>query len=165
MVQRRHAQTIHRSEPMGHPPNRYWTGWARASYTALAAGEELRHHAGAAKMTIDVTGAGFVLTKALRGQVRRRVLLAMSRFGPEVHGVTARLAAARNALGGVDQRCRVRARLQSGLVVRAEAMNGLIETAVGRSVGHLALLVDEALDGGGGRHPSAPGLRPRGFIG
>jgi hypothetical protein len=112
-------------------------------------------------LTIDVTGAGFVLTKALRGQVRRRVLLAMSRFGPEVHGVTARLAAARNPLGGVDQRCRVRTRLRSGLVLRAEAMDGEIETAVGRSVAHLALLVAEALDGAGGRHPSVPGLRRR----
>jgi hypothetical protein len=115
-------------------------------------------------LTIDVTGAGFVLTKALRGEVRRRVLLAMSRFGPEVHGVTASLAEARNPLGGVDQRCRVRARLQSGLVLRAEAMNGLIETAVGRSLAHLALLVAEALDGAGGRHRPPPGLRRRGPV-
>jgi hypothetical protein len=125
-------------------------------------GKELRDHAAAARMTIDVTGAGFVPTRVLRGQVRRRVLLSLSRFGPEVHGVTARLDAAHNPLGGVDQRCRVRARLQSGLVLRAEAMNGLIETAVGRSVAHLALLVAEALDGAGGRHLPAPGLRRRG---
>jgi len=116
-------------------------------------------------MTIDVTGAGFVLTRALRGQVRRRVLLSLSRFGPEVHGVTARLAVAHNPLGGVDRRCRVRARLHSGLVLRAEAMNGLIETAVGRSVAHLALLVAEAVDGAGGRYPPGPGLRRRGFAG
>jgi hypothetical protein len=110
-------------------------------------------------LTIEVTSAGLVLTKALRGDVRRRVLLALSRFGPEVHGVTARLAAARNPLGGVDQRCRVRARLQSGLVVRAEAMNGLIQTAVGRSVAHLALLVAEAVDGASGRNAPAAWLR------
>ena len=92
------------------------------------------------------------------------MLLSLSRFGPELHGVTARLAEAHNPLGGVDQRCRVEARLQSGLVLRAEAMNGLIETAVGRSVAHLALLVAEALDGAGGRHRPAPGLRPRGQV-
>ena len=100
-----------------------------------------------------------MLTKALRVEVRRRVLLAMSRFGPEVHGVRARLDVAPNSLGGVDQRCRVRARLQSGFVLRAEAMNGLIETAVGRSVAHLALLVAEALDGAGGRQTPVPWLR------
>ena len=87
------------------------------------------------------------------------MLLAMSRFGPEVHGVRARLDAPHSPLGGVDQRCRVRARLQSGLVLRAEAMNGLIETAVGRSVAHLALLVAEAVDGASGRHPPGPWLR------
>lgn len=98
-----------------------------------------------------MTGAGFVLTKALRGDVRRRVLLSMSRFGREVHGVTARLAESRNPLGGVDQSCRVRARLRSGLVLHAEAISGQIETAVGRCAARLALRVAEALDGHGGR--------------
>jgi hypothetical protein len=112
-------------------------------------------------LTIDVTSAGLVLTKALRGEVRRRVLLAMSRFGPELHGVKASLAESRNPLGGLDQRCRLRASLRSGLLLRAEAINGQIETAVGRSVAHLALLVAEALDGGHGRNPPARALRRR----
>ena len=100
-----------------------------------------------------------MVTKALRGEVRRRVLLAMSRFGREVHDVTARLAESKNPLGGVDQRCRVRARLQSGLVLRAEAINGRIETAVGRSATRLALHVAAALDGGAGG--PRPALRQR----
>ena len=95
-------------------------------------------HAVAANLRIEVTSAGFALTTTLRGEVRRRVLLSLSRFGPEVHGVTARLARCPNPLGGVDQRCRVRARLQSGIVLRAEAINDLIETAVGRSATRLA---------------------------
>jgi hypothetical protein len=106
-------------------------------------------------LRIDVTGAGFVLTTAQRGEVRRCVLLAMSRFGHEVQGVTARLTESHNPLGGVDQRCRVRARLQSGLVLRAEALNGLIETAVGRSVARLALRVAAALDGDASPHRPA----------
>jgi ribosome-associated translation inhibitor RaiA len=110
---------------------------------------------------IEVTSAGLVLTSALRAEVRRRVLLAVSRFGREVHGVTARLRESPNRLGGVDQRCRFRARLQSGLVLRAEAINGRIETAVGRSAAHLALLVAEALDDGDGRWPPPPALRRR----
>jgi hypothetical protein len=115
-------------------------------------------------LRIEVTGAGLVLTKALRGEVRRRVLLSLSRFGPGVRGVTARLAEARNPLGGVDQRCRVRARLHSGLVLRAEAMNGVIEMALERSVAHLALRVAEALDGAGHRHPPVPRLPRRGPV-
>ena len=68
--------------------------------------------------------------------------------------MSARLAESQNPLGGVDQSCRIRARLQSGRVLRAEAINGRIEAAVGRSVAHLALLVAEALDGG------TSGIRP-----
>jgi hypothetical protein len=115
-------------------------------------------------LTIDVTGAGLVVTRALRGEVRRRVLLAMSRFAPEVRGVTVCLAEPHNPLGGVDQRCRVQARLRSGLVLRAEAINGQMEAAVGRSVAHLALLVAEALDGGPGGSRPAPPVRHRGPI-
>ena len=53
-------------------------------------------------MRIDVTGAGLVFTKDLRVEVRRRVLLAMSRLGQGVHLVTARLGESHNPLGGVD---------------------------------------------------------------
>ena len=77
----------------------------------------------------------------------------MSRFDREVQGVKARLSESHNPLGGVDQRCRVRARMQSGLVLDAEAIDGRIETAVGRSATRLALLVASALDAGA--------LRPR----
>jgi hypothetical protein len=107
-------------------------------------------------LRIDVTNAGLVVTKAQRGEVRRRVLLAMSRFSPEVQGVTVRLGESHNPLGGVDLRCRVRARLQSGLVLSAEAINGQIETAVGRSVARLALRIATALDSGAGRLAPPP---------
>ena len=122
---------------------------------------ELRYHAAAANVRIDVTSAGLVLTKTLRGDVRRRVLLTMSRFGREVHAVSARLAESQNPLGGVDQSCLVQARLQSGPVLQAEAVNGQIEAAVGRSVAHLALLVAEALDGGPGGSRLTLALRRR----
>ena len=144
---------------MGHLPNRYWTSSARVPYTQNQPRRELRYHAAAGRLRIDVTCAGLVLTKPLRADVRRRVLLAMSRFGQEVLGVTARLGASENLLGGVDQRCRMRARLQSGLVLRAEAVNGRIETAVGRSAARLALHVAAALDGSLGDARPPPALR------
>jgi ribosome-associated translation inhibitor RaiA len=111
---------------------------------------------------IEVTGAGLVVTKALRDDVRRRLLLSMSRFGREVDSVAARLAESHNPLGGVDQSCRIRARLRRGPVLRSEAINGEIETAVGRSAARLALRVAEALDGHGGRRPllAPPQRRP-----
>jgi ribosome-associated translation inhibitor RaiA len=102
-------------------------------------------------LRIAVTSTGLVLTDAVKVEVRRRVLLAMSRFGQEIKGVGVRLAESRNPLGGVDRRCRLRARLGSGNVLRAEAVNGELETAVGRSATRLARLVAVELDGGDGR--------------
>jgi len=81
------------------------------------------------------------------------VLLEMSRFGREVRGVTVCLDRPDNPLGGVDQRCRLRALLKSGLVLRAEAINGQIQAAVGRSTARLALHVGVALDGHMRRRP------------
>jgi ribosome-associated translation inhibitor RaiA len=107
-------------------------------------------------LRITVTSTGPVVTEALKVEVRRRVLLALSRFGQEVRDVTVRLAEPRNPLGGVDQRCRLRAVLSSGPVLRAEAVNGELETALGRSAGRLARLVAEELDGGDGRPPPSP---------
>ena len=107
-------------------------------------------------MTIAITSTGLALTRALRGEVRRRVLLALSRFGREIRGVTVHLTESANPLGGVDPRCRLEARLHSGPPLCAEAMSDRIETAVSRSAAHLALLVDAALGAGAGR-PRVPG--------
>ena len=93
-------------------------------------------------------------------EVRRRVLLALSRFGKEVQGVTVRLSVAKNPLGGVDRRCRLRARLSAGKPHAAEAVSGEVLTAVSRSSARLARLVAAELDGGDGR--TAPPKARRG---
>jgi ribosome-associated translation inhibitor RaiA len=112
-------------------------------------------------LRIAVRSTGLVLTDAVKVDVRRRVLLAMSRFGQEIKDVAVRLAESRNPLGGVDRRCRLQARLGSGPVLRAEAVNGELETAVGRSASRLARLVTVELDGGDGRTPPPTGGRRR----
>jgi len=84
----------------------------------------------------------------------------MSRFGSEVQAVTAQIGESKNPLGGVDRRCRVEARLRSGMKLRAEAVNGEMDRAVGRSTDRLARLVAASLDGGGTRGPES--RRPRG---
>jgi hypothetical protein len=99
-------------------------------------------------LRIDVTGVDVSLSRVLRGKVMRRVLLALSRFGPRVWKVTVRLAEPMNPLGGVDQRCRMRACLRESDDVRAEAINGGMETAVARAAARLAKRVGFALDGG-----------------
>jgi hypothetical protein len=100
-------------------------------------------------LKIDVTRADVDLTELLRGKVVRRVLLALSRFGPRLSKVTVRLAEPPNPLGGVDQRCRMRAWLQGTDGIHAEAINGGFEAAVARAAAQLAKRVGFALDGDG----------------
>jgi hypothetical protein len=81
----------------------------------------------------------------------RRVLLALSRFGPRVHKVSVRVAELASPLGGLEQRCRMRAWLQAGNgAIGVEVINGRIEAAVGRAATRLAARVACLLDG----HPS-----------
>jgi len=109
-----------------------------------------------------VTGVDGSLSEVLRGKVVRRVLLAVSRFGPRIRKVTVSLAEPVNPLGGVDQRCRMRAWLQASDDIHAEAINGGIEVAVARAAAQLAKRVDFALDSGGSDGADAPpGARRR----
>jgi hypothetical protein len=117
-------------------------------------------------LKIDVSGVDVSLSQGLRGKVVRRVLLALSRFGPRVRKVTVRLSEPLNPLGGVDQRCRMRAWLEQSNGIHAEAINGGFEPAVARAAKQLAKRVDSALDGGASadaphRARRGPAPRPR----
>ena len=131
---------------MDQVPKKYWTvGRPRPRLDV-----EVPGHAVGRRLRIDVMGVDGHLSPALRETVVRRVLLALSRFGPRVRKVTVRLAEPANPLGGVDQRCRMRAWLQESDGIRAEAINGAMETAVARAAARLAKRVAFALDGGAG---------------
>jgi len=93
-----------------------------------------------------VSGAAARFTTTSRADVVRRVLLAVSRFSPRLQKVTVHLAEPANGLGGVDQRCRMRAWLSSTDDVRAEAINGSVDTAVARAADQLAKRVASSLD-------------------
>ena len=102
-----------------------------------------------------MAGDAVRLSQALRGNTVRRVLLALSRFGPRLRKVSVRLAEPANPLGGVDQRCRMRASLVQGDAVHSEAINGGFEAAVARAAAQLATRLDFAL-GADGRHAAVP---------
>jgi len=70
------------------------------------------------------------------------------------------LTESRHPLGGSDQSCRIRARLNSGRVLQAEAVDGQPEGAAARSAVRLALLVSAAC-GNGGLHLGGQALRDR----
>ena len=78
-------------------------------------------------LRIEVTRDDVRLSDVLRANVVRRVLLALSRFGPRVRKVTVCLAEPVNLLGGVDQRCRMRASLRESDDIRVEVMSGDFE--------------------------------------
>jgi hypothetical protein len=105
-------------------------------------------------LRIDVTGAEPRQSVAVREMACRRVHLALSRFGGRVQRVTVRIARPANPLGGIDHRCRMRAWLQAAGDVRAEAINGKVEAAVGRAATRLATGVAWALDDALGRRAS-----------
>jgi hypothetical protein len=107
-------------------------------------------------LKIDVTRDDVSLSEALRGNAVRGVLLALSRFGPRVRKVNVRLAEPANPLGGVDQRCRMRASLFGKDDIHSEAINGGFESAIARAAALLARRMDFAFDadGSNGLHAS-----------
>ena len=91
------------------------------------------------------------------------MLLELSRFGPEVKRAAVHLIESRHPLGGTDSSCRIRARLHSGDLLEAEAVDGQLEGAAGRSAVRLALLVAAACGDGASRR-GGPALRDRGSV-
>jgi hypothetical protein len=123
--------------------------------------KERSFHATRGTLKIDVMAGDVRVSRVVRTMVVRFVRLALSRFGRRVQKVSVRIAEAANPLGGIDRRCRMRAWLQAAGDVRAEAINGRIETTVGRAAARLATSVAWALDGG----LSTPRGRRGGIIG
>jgi hypothetical protein len=112
-------------------------------------------------LRIDVT-SDVRISNAERERLVRHVLLALSRFGPRVRRATVRLTEPENPLGGVDQRCRIRAWMLDSDDLHAEAINGGFEEAVVRAAAQLAQRVGHALDGDGhGPPPARPAANRR----
>lgn len=99
-------------------------------------------------MKINVTSVDLAISAVLREKVQRRVLLDLSRFGPQIRKVTVRLIETVNPLGGVDQRCRMRASLVDGNDIHVETINWGFEAVVARAAIQLAKRLDSSLDAG-----------------
>jgi hypothetical protein len=137
---------MHRSAPMDPTPKKYGTA-PRPLPDCKRATKEHAFHATRRTLKIDVTATDVRVSQVVRTMVVRLVRLALSRFGRRVQKVSVRIVAeVANPLGGIDRQCRMRAWLQAAGDVRAEAINGRIETAVGRAAARLAMGVAWALD-------------------
>src|SRR4051812_22895547 len=147
---------MHRKEPIDPTPKKYGTT-PRSAVTLQAGHKERSSHANRGILKIDVMAADVRVSQVVRTMVVRLVRLALSRFGRRVQKVSVRIAKAANPLGGIDRRCRMRAWLQAAGDVRAEAINGKVETAVGRAAARLATGVAWALDADRGTHGARRG--------
>ena len=115
-----------------------------------------RQHAAGGTLRIEVFSAGRRVEDGLRRSVGQRLLYALSRYGAGIERVAVRLSDVANPLGGVDQRCRMRAWLTGKKNVRVETMDGPL--AIDRAVGRLAERVGWALVDG--RAEETTRLRP-----
>lgn len=97
-------------------------------------------------MRIDLRGRPFDVTGALRAHVERRLLFALGRFGARLATVQARLDDLNGPRGGVDKRCRLRARLSGGLNVAIEEVDLDMYVAVDRACERLGRGVARAFD-------------------
>ena len=102
---------------------------------------------------------GFEVGDDLRRSVERRLLYALSRFGPGVERVAVRLSDVANPMGGVDRVCRIRAWLRWHESIRVETMDGPL--AIDRAVRRLAARVEWTLVNGRAEK-DLPGTLPAG---
>lgn len=98
-----------------------------------------------------MTATRLRLSAAQREAIVRRVLLALSRFGPRVRKVSVRVAEMASPLRGSERRCRMRAWLMTDSDIRVEVIDGRIEAAVSGAATRLAARLTRVLDGAGGR--------------
>ena len=108
-----------------------------------------------------MTGVGLPVSERLRESVVRRVLLAVSRFSPQLRKVAVHLAESSNPLGGVDQQCWMQAWLPRGGSIRTGAIDGQMDSAVVRAARRLAERVAWDLDGRSEGAAATGSPRPR----
>jgi hypothetical protein len=140
---------------------KYWIRRLLRLRLQVPSHEESPGDVAAGAVRIDITNLG--LPGVAREACERRVLLALSRFGPQLPRLAVALTETRNPLGGVDRRCRITARLRDGGDVRGEAVDETFESAVARAAIQLAQRLDARLrDTRAGEAVDPPARRRRG---
>lgn len=100
------------------------------------------------------------VTAADRQRIEDRIRLALTRFAPVVHGLTATISDENGCRGGVDKRCRLVIRLHAGTVVvneQAEAVMAAVTQATERAARSVARAHHRAVDA----RQAVPGVRRR----
>ncbi len=107
-------------------------------------------------MMIDVSVRGLARSCALRQHALRRIHVQLSRFGPEIRAVTARIGDVNGPKGGRDKRCSVTIRGRRFGAVTVDDMSGDVRTALDRALERAGRAVGRHLERQrAGRHRGA----------
>jgi hypothetical protein len=93
-------------------------------------------------MQLEIRSRGLELCAAWEDSIRRRLGLALGRFGSRVGRVTVHLAGTEARRGGADTRCRIVARLLPAGQVCVEVTDTDPKTALNRAAQRLGPAVD-----------------------
>lgn len=96
-------------------------------------------------MNLFVKGHDITLPDALTEYARRRVRMAVGRFGRKIAHVTVRIADVNGPRGGADKLCRVEARLWGRLPLVAEETAADLRQAVDRAVDRIGRAIERAV--------------------
>lgn len=85
-------------------------------------------------MMIDVSIRGLARSRDLRQHAVRRIHVQLSRFGPEIRAVIARIGDVNGPKGGPDKRCSVTVRGRRFGAVTVDDMSGDVRAALDRAL-------------------------------
>lgn len=97
-------------------------------------------------MRIEVRGAGFRVTEALRAHLARRLGSAVARRADGVRRLVVRMRDENGPRGGLDKRCRIEFELKRGPRQVVEAVAGDFYAAIDAASRRLGRAVDRTLD-------------------
>lgn len=97
-------------------------------------------------MRIEVRGAGFTTSEALRAHLERRLGSAVARRADGILRLVVRIRDENGPRGGLDKRCRIEFELRGGPRQVVEAVAGDFYAAVDAASRRLGRAVDRALD-------------------
>ena len=100
-------------------------------------------------MKISLQSKDLQVTASDRQRIEDRIRLALTRFAPLVHSLTATISDENGSRGGVDKRCRLVVRLHAGTVVvneQAAAVMAAVTQAAERAARSVARVHHRAVD-------------------
>ena len=113
-------------------------------------------------MKISIQFKDLQVTASDRQRIEDAIRLALTRFAPLIHGLTATISDENGPRGGVDKTCRLIVRLHAGTVVvneQASAVMAAVTQAAERAARSVARVHHRAVERGGSARRPPPTAR------